>query len=105
MLNLKRAAFLILSTAITAGASAAGPTGERADFGAAAADGAAERTIVIKAGHEIRQCDRRRNRQVCRRRQGVQLALPHVAEHLPVPTGKDRTKGNAGQLRDRVRGA
>lgn len=49
MLNLKHATFLILSTAIAAGASAAGPTGERADFGAAVTDSAAERTIVIKA--------------------------------------------------------
>lgn len=47
-LNLNRAAILILSTAIAAGASAAGPTGDRADFGTAVADSAAERTIVVK---------------------------------------------------------
>lgn len=48
MLNLNRAALLLLSAAIATGASAAGPTGERADFGVAVAGSAAERTIEIK---------------------------------------------------------
>ncbi|NML59846.1 CzcE family metal-binding protein [Massilia sp. RP-1-19] len=48
MMNLKHAALLILSAAIATGASAAGPTGERADFGVAVANTAAERTIEIK---------------------------------------------------------
>lgn len=48
MLNLTRAAFLIASAAIAIGASAAGPTGDAADFGAPVANSAAERTITIK---------------------------------------------------------
>lgn len=48
MLNLNRAALLILSAVIATGANAAGPTGESADFGVSVANTAAERTIEIK---------------------------------------------------------
>lgn len=47
MLNLNRAALLIVSAAIAIGANA-GPTGEAGDFGAPVANTAAERTIVVK---------------------------------------------------------
>lgn len=47
MLNLTRTAFLIASAAIAIGANAAGPSGGAADFGAPAANVAAERTITV----------------------------------------------------------
>lgn len=48
MLNLTRTAFLIASATIAIGANAAGPTGQAADFGAPAANTAAQRTITVK---------------------------------------------------------
>lgn len=47
MLNLNRAAILLLSTALASGAHAIGPTGADTDFGAAVSDTAAQRTIAL----------------------------------------------------------
>ncbi|NML59802.1 CzcE family metal-binding protein [Massilia sp. RP-1-19] len=50
MLNLNRAAILLLSVVLASGAHAIGPTGTDADFGTAVSDTAAQRTIALDAG-------------------------------------------------------
>ena len=50
MLNLNKAAVLILTTVLAGAASAAGMTGTSADYGRAAADASHDRVVTIKPG-------------------------------------------------------